>query len=252
MSRDDASIAINKWAKRLKVEEYLPMAAEKLSKGNQQKIQFMTAVIHNPDLVVLDEPFSGLDPVNTDIIKSIIIDLVRQGKFIIMSAHQMATIEEFCTNILILNRGKTVLQGNLKDIKSTYPAILAARILCKENRDAISNSSIFHSRERKLPSTDAIPKKGTQAQMFHRASSGRYLLPQKARKKIAAEIPHTHLGRYVSCTAIMRNMEIRPSLSPKACARRVSHAPYSPVAYVFRAPYSPVAYVSRVPYSPVA
>lgn len=122
MSRDDASIAINKWAKRLKVEEYLPMAAEKLSKGNQQKIQFMTAVIHNPDLVVLDEPFSGLDPVNTDIIKSIIIDLVRQGKFIIMSAHQMATIEEFCTNILILNRGKTVLQGNLKDIKSTYPA----------------------------------------------------------------------------------------------------------------------------------
>ena len=82
----------------------------------------MTAVIHNPDLVVLDEPFSGLDPVNTDILKNIIIDLVRQGKFIIMSAHQMATIEEFCTDILILNRGKTVLQGNLKDIKAAYPA----------------------------------------------------------------------------------------------------------------------------------
>lgn len=82
----------------------------------------MTAVIHDPDLVVLDEPFSGLDPVNTDILKNIIIDLVRQGKFVIMSAHQMATIEEFCTDILILNRGKTILQGNLKDIKSTYPA----------------------------------------------------------------------------------------------------------------------------------
>lgn len=122
MSRDDASTAIAKWAKRLKVEEYLPMLAEKLSKGNQQKIQFMTAVIHNPDLVVLDEPFSGLDPVNTDILKNIIIDLVRQGKFVIMSAHQMATIEEFCTDILILNKGKTVLQGNLKEIKSTYPA----------------------------------------------------------------------------------------------------------------------------------
>jgi ABC-2 type transport system ATP-binding protein len=122
MDKTAASTAIQKWAKRLKVEEYLNMPAEKLSKGNQQKIQFMTAVIHNPDLVVLDEPFSGLDPVNTDIIKNIIIDLVRHDKFIIMSAHQMATIEEFCTNILILNRGKTVLQGNLKDIKATYPA----------------------------------------------------------------------------------------------------------------------------------
>lgn len=122
MDKTTAAEAIQKWAKRLKVEEYLNMPAEKLSKGNQQKIQFMTAVIHNPDLVVLDEPFSGLDPVNTDILKNIIIDLVHQGKFVIMSAHQMATIEEFCKDILILNRGRTVLQGNLKDIKATYPA----------------------------------------------------------------------------------------------------------------------------------
>lgn len=122
MSRPDAATAIQKWAKKLKVEEYLNMPAERLSKGNQQKIQFMTAIIHNPDLVVLDEPFSGLDPVNTEILKNIIIDLVRQGKFVIMSAHQMATIEEFCSDILILNRGKTVLQGNLKTIKAGYPA----------------------------------------------------------------------------------------------------------------------------------
>ena len=98
------------------------MPAEKLSKGNQQKIQFMTAIIHNPELVVLDEPFSGLDPVNTEILKNIIIDLVKNGKYVIMSAHQMATIEEFCKDILILNKGKTVLQGNLKEIKETYPA----------------------------------------------------------------------------------------------------------------------------------
>ena len=93
-----------------------------MSKGNQQKIQFMTAVIHNPELIVLDEPFSGLDPVNTELIKNIIIDLVKEGKYVIMSAHQMATIEEFCSDILILNRGKTVLKGNLKEIKDTYPA----------------------------------------------------------------------------------------------------------------------------------
>lgn len=122
MARDQAEVSIRKWAKRLKVEEYLEMLAEKLSKGNQQKIQFMTAIIHDPDLVVLDEPFSGLDPVNTEILKEIIIELVRDGKFVIMSAHQMATIEEFCSDILILNKGKTVLQGNLKAIKATYPA----------------------------------------------------------------------------------------------------------------------------------
>ncbi len=122
MKTDDAKNSINKWAKELKVEEYMDMPAEKLSKGNQQKIQFMTAIIHNPELVVLDEPFSGLDPVNTEILKNIIIDLVRNGKYVIMSAHQMPTIEEFCSDILILNKGKTVLKGNLKEIKETYPA----------------------------------------------------------------------------------------------------------------------------------
>ena len=96
MNKVDAIKSINKWAKELKVEEYLQMPAEKLSKGNQQKIQFMNAIIHNPELVVLDEPFSGLDPVNTEILKNIIIDLVKNGKYVIMSAHQMATIEEFC------------------------------------------------------------------------------------------------------------------------------------------------------------
>ena len=122
MKKEEAADSINKWAKELKVEEYLQMPAEKLSKGNQQKIQFMTAIIHNPELVVLDEPFSGLDPVNTEILKNIIVNLIKNGKYIIMSAHQMATIEEFCSDILILNKGKTVLQGNLKEIKETYPA----------------------------------------------------------------------------------------------------------------------------------
>ena len=122
MKKQEADAAIKDWAKKLKVEEYMQMPAEKLSKGNQQKIQFMTAVIHNPELVVLDEPFSGLDPVNTELVKNIIIDLVKEGKYVIMSAHQMSTIEEFCSDILILNKGKTVLQGNLREIKDQYPA----------------------------------------------------------------------------------------------------------------------------------
>ena len=122
MKKQEAEDAIKKWAKVLKVEEYIQMPAEKLSKGNQQKIQFMTSILHNPELIVLDEPFSGLDPVNSEILKNVIIDLVKEGKYIIMSSHQMASIEEFCSDILILNKGKTVLKGNLKDIKESYPA----------------------------------------------------------------------------------------------------------------------------------
>ena len=122
MKKEEADETIKNWAQKLKVEEYLDKPAEKLSKGNQQKIQFMTAVIHNPELLVLDEPFSGLDPVNTELLKNIIINLVKEGKYIIMSAHQMSTIEEFCSDILILNKGKTVIKGNLKEIKDTYPA----------------------------------------------------------------------------------------------------------------------------------
>lgn len=132
MNKEDAIRSINKWAKILKVEEYLNMPAEKLSKGNQQKIQFMTAVIHDPELIVLDEPFSGLDPVNTEILKKVIIDLVNKGKYIIMSAHEMHTIEEFCSNVVILNKGKTVLKGNLREIKDSYPA---NRILISVNKD---------------------------------------------------------------------------------------------------------------------
>ena len=122
MKKKEAEESMNFWLKRLEVEEYKNMTAEKLSKGNQQKIQFITSVIHNPELLVIDEPFSGLDPINTELLKSAILELVQKGTYIIMSSHQMASIEEFCTDILILNKGKTVLQGNLKDIKDTYKA----------------------------------------------------------------------------------------------------------------------------------
>ncbi len=122
MTEQLADEKIKYWMKKLEVEEYMDMTAEKLSKGNQQKIQFITAIVHNPELIVLDEPFSGLDPVNTEIIRNVILELVKEGKYIIMSAHQMSVVEEFCTDILILNKGKTVLQGNLDDIKNGYKA----------------------------------------------------------------------------------------------------------------------------------
>lgn len=122
MRKNKAQKAIKYWMEKLEIEEYIDMPAEKLSKGNQQKIQFVIAVMHDPELIVLDEPFSGLDPVNTELLKKVILELVKQGKYIIMSSHQMTSIEEFCTDILILNKGKTILKGNLKEIKNSYPA----------------------------------------------------------------------------------------------------------------------------------
>jgi ABC-2 type transport system ATP-binding protein len=121
MKKADAEKNIDYWLERLKMTEYKNSLAEKLSKGNQQKIQFIIAVMHNPDLVVLDEPFSGLDPVNTDLLKDVILELVEKGKYIVMSSHQMNSVEEFCDDIVILSRGKTVLKGNLNEIKSVYP-----------------------------------------------------------------------------------------------------------------------------------
>ena len=122
MSKEEADKSIRYWMKRLEVEEYINMTAEKLSKGNQQKIQFITAILHDPELIVLDEPFSGLDPVNTELLKNVILELVQKNKYIIMSSHQMTSIEEFCTDVLILDRGKTVVKGNLKEIKNQYNA----------------------------------------------------------------------------------------------------------------------------------
>ena len=120
INKKDADISIRYWLEKLEMTEYIDMDAEKLSKGNQQKIQFILAVMNDPDLIVLDEPFSGLDPVNTEMLKKVILSLVKEGKYIIMSGHQMSQIEEFCSDILILDKGKCVLQGNLKEIKDSY------------------------------------------------------------------------------------------------------------------------------------
>lgn len=132
VSKNTAQQRIKYWAERLAVEEYIypPKSkgkkgskvyrADQLSKGNQQKIQLMVALISDPELLILDEPLSGLDPVNTDLFKSIIREEISKDKFLIMSSHQMPTIEEFCSDITILNKGKAVLQGNLNEIKKGY------------------------------------------------------------------------------------------------------------------------------------
>ena len=108
-------LAVGGRKKKIKLQ-----SPDQLSKGNQQKIQFLIAMISDPELLVLDEPFSGLDPVNTDILKEVVREQIAAGKYIIMSSHQMEVVEEFCTDITILNRSKAVVTGNLNDIKKSY------------------------------------------------------------------------------------------------------------------------------------
>lgn len=115
-----AKKSMEQWCERLGVTEYINSVAEHLSKGNQQKIQLISALIHDPELVILDEPLSGLDPINADLFREVIKELVSKQKFIIMSSHQMHLVEEYCNDILILKNGKTLLKGNLNEIKRSY------------------------------------------------------------------------------------------------------------------------------------
>ena len=120
MKKPQAVKALDYWFERLGVQEYRNMRAEQLSKGNQQKIQLIAALAPDPELLILDEPLSGLDPVNAELFKSVIREEIKKNKYVIMSSHQMSTIEEFCRGIVILNKGKTVLQGDLNEIKKGY------------------------------------------------------------------------------------------------------------------------------------
>lgn len=121
MSAKDAVKAVDYWLVRLGMSEYRNKKLDTLSKGNQQKIQLVTALAHNPDIVILDEPFSGLDPVNAMLLKDVVKEQIAKGKIVLFSSHQMSYIEEFCDSIAIINAGKVAISGDLHEIKRTYP-----------------------------------------------------------------------------------------------------------------------------------
>lgn len=120
MTHKDAVKAVDYWLERLDMSEYRNKRLDTLSKGNQQKIQLITALAHDPDIIILDEPFSGLDPVNAMLLKDVVKEQITQGKIVLFSSHQMSYIEEFCDSIAIINAGKVVLHGDLLDIKRNY------------------------------------------------------------------------------------------------------------------------------------
>lgn len=120
IGRKQAQENAKKWLARLEVAQYEKVLLETLSKGNQQKVQLASTLVCNPDIVILDEPFSGLDPVNSRILQDVVKELIADGKIVIFSSHQMSYVEEFCEDIVMINHGEVVLDGNLSEIKKEY------------------------------------------------------------------------------------------------------------------------------------
>ncbi|WP_174730568.1 ABC transporter ATP-binding protein [Mesobacillus harenae] len=120
MQKQDALKELDYWLERFKVPEYAGKKVEELSKGNQQKIQFLAAVIHKPKLLILDEPFSGLDPVNVEQLKEAVLELKNKGTTIVFSSHRMEHVEEMCEHLCIMHKGSPVVHGSLKEIKRSF------------------------------------------------------------------------------------------------------------------------------------
>ncbi|MBR2568494.1 MAG: ATP-binding cassette domain-containing protein [Paenibacillus sp.] len=121
MSRKDADASLKKWLERFQVPENYSKKIEELSKGNQQKIGFIASILHNPKIVIMDEAFSGLDPVNVELMKETVKELRDQGTSILFSTHRMEHVEELCRNITVLQKGQAVIQGNIRELKSKFP-----------------------------------------------------------------------------------------------------------------------------------
>lgn len=120
MSKADATKALKFWFEKFEIEGWWDKKVEELSKGMAQKVQFITTILHKPDLLIFDEPFSGFDPVNADLLKREILSLKEEGATIIFSTHNMESVEELCENISLVNNAKIVLQGNVKEIKAQF------------------------------------------------------------------------------------------------------------------------------------
>ena len=168
MSKREAVKSVDYWLQRLNMTEYRGKRLDTLSKGNQQKIQLITALAHNPDIIILDEPFSGLDPVNAMLLKDVVKEQIKKGKIVLFSSHLMNYIEEFCDSIAILNSGKTALSGDLHDIKrGNVRDRLAVRTECadKIKSDFKENCSTAENGELIIKLSSADNKRSVMKQL---------------------------------------------------------------------------------------
>jgi ABC-2 type transport system ATP-binding protein len=120
LSAAEALTRAKKWCERMEIADWMDKKTEELSKGMQQKMQFIATLLHEPEFLIMDEPFSGLDPVNATLLKDVLLELNKQGKTILFSTHRMDQVEKLCSSICLINRGEAVLQGTLKEIKGRY------------------------------------------------------------------------------------------------------------------------------------
>ncbi len=120
LSKQSAKTELNEWLERFQINANRKKKVEELSKGNQQKVQFLATILHDPALLIMDEPFSGLDPVNANVLKEAFVEMHRRGKTIIFSTHQLEQVEELCQDVVIINKGRSVVQGNVQDIKRQH------------------------------------------------------------------------------------------------------------------------------------
>lgn len=158
---------IDQWLERLKLSEWKNKKSMELSKGMQQKVQFITAILHEPDLLILDEPFSGLDPVNVELLKDIVLDLKRAGKTIIFSTHQMEVAEKICDDLCLINHSKKVFEGTLREIRSSFGRNSVA--LRYEGGDGILEDPKLVSKvERHADEVEALLAEGASAQTLLR------------------------------------------------------------------------------------
>ncbi len=167
VDKKEAEKSLDYWLKRLDAFEYKDKRLDTLSKGNQQKIQLITAIIHNPQIVILDEPFSGLDPVNAMLFKDVVKEQINMGKIVLFSSHQMNYIEEFCDDVVILNGGKNVLSGNLAQIKHSYRRDKLVVISGEVNKilQAYENATQISSSEVMIKLKDEADKKAIMVKL---------------------------------------------------------------------------------------
>jgi ABC-2 type transport system ATP-binding protein len=186
LSRADATKRIKFWFEKMEMQTWWDKKVEDLSKGMQQKVQFVATVLHEPELIILDEPFSGFDPVNAEIVTKEILELNRKGATIIFSTHRMESVEQLCDSIALINRSHKILDGKVKDIKNSY----------RDNTFTLSFEGNFPEAKADLFDIVAEPKNGSVTVKIGKGKTANellsYVLPHIQIQELKEEVPSIH------------------------------------------------------------
>ena len=220
LAAEDARKRAVNWAARMEIAGELEKKTQELSKGMQQKIQFIATLLHDPGLVVMDEPFSGLDPVNTTLLQDALLELKSQGKAILFSTHRMDQVEKLCDSICLINNGEAVLSGRMREIKSRYERnhviveFEGSADFLKSEEIAEANNYSGHAEIKLKPHGDA-------QKLLHEAAAGSDDLPLRAGRALARRDLYSDRGgqsRCVTCCSLQSaSMWSKYADAPSAC-----------------------------------